>query len=285
MSYFELVTDTLQYIEENLRYNPTPRTIADHAWISQYHFHRIFRAVTGKSIKQYINLRRLSEAARYLLNENASVLETALEFSFNSPEAFTRAFKKNFGIPPAQFKRNPYAASLLDTVVPVERDFKNLGSKITANFHVLHLKELVIVGRKAWLDLSDPEQGEKIRLEVSSFVNDSRQNPSVHNDRLIAVTLEALKDAEKVLILYGFFLKPGEDIPGGMSLFKINPCKYAVCAYKGEMTDIHPTVLGDIHQWLAAAKMQPRKIGFNFFCIFGPRYIESSVYDLYIPVH
>jgi AraC-like DNA-binding protein/DNA gyrase inhibitor GyrI len=66
--------------------------------------YRLFYAHTGFTVKEYIRSRRLSKAALELGNHNESILQIAVKYGFKSHEAFTRAFKKKFGLNPGEIR-------------------------------------------------------------------------------------------------------------------------------------------------------------------------------------
>ena len=70
------------------------------AGISRYHFAHVFARATGQSAMRYMRGRRLSEAARVLANGGPDILSVALDFGYGSHEAFTRAFREQFGVTP-----------------------------------------------------------------------------------------------------------------------------------------------------------------------------------------
>jgi len=79
------------------------RTLAELAGFSTYHFHRIFGGMMGESIGEFVRRIRLERAA-WRLAKGAAVTETAFEAGFESHEAFTRAFRTAFGVPPKVFR-------------------------------------------------------------------------------------------------------------------------------------------------------------------------------------
>ena len=76
------------------------------AGIYRHHFAHVFAGATGQSAMRYMRGRRLSEAARVLANGGADILTVALDFGYGSHEAFTRAFRDQFGVTPNRFARN-----------------------------------------------------------------------------------------------------------------------------------------------------------------------------------
>jgi AraC family transcriptional regulator len=103
--YLDRLERASLYIEGHLGSEITLADAAGAAAMSPYHFHRVFSAVLGEPLGDYIRRRRLSEAARRLLGAKRSVLEIALAVGFESHEGFTRAFKRWCGLSPTEFRR------------------------------------------------------------------------------------------------------------------------------------------------------------------------------------
>ncbi|RED48144.1 AraC family transcriptional regulator [Aestuariispira insulae] len=95
----------IDYIEANLSTEIRLSDVANAACYSDYHFARMFRALAGDTIVGYIRKRRLSIAAERLVSEDIRLIDLALESGFDSQEAFSRAFRKLFGMAPGQFRR------------------------------------------------------------------------------------------------------------------------------------------------------------------------------------
>jgi AraC family transcriptional regulator len=93
------VGKALWYIENNLGGELTLAKIAAAAGMSRFHLLRAFGAATGTSIMEYAR-RRLSEAAKLLAAGAADILGVALDHGYASHEAFTRAFRDQFGMTP-----------------------------------------------------------------------------------------------------------------------------------------------------------------------------------------
>ena len=98
-------TAALNFIEKNLDKPLTVDNIAAVAGFSKYHFHRIFRNETGIPLYEYIRKRRLARASFLLLTTDLSILDIAVYFCFESQEAFSRAFKKAYKLPPGKYRR------------------------------------------------------------------------------------------------------------------------------------------------------------------------------------
>ncbi|MCB2358237.1 AraC family transcriptional regulator [Clostridium estertheticum] len=100
-----LLNNTLEYIERNLDTALNIDDISKVACSSRYHFQRIFHALTGFTVTQYIKNRRLTLAAEDLVATDKRVIDIALKYGYESPEAFTKAFKRLHGISPSALKK------------------------------------------------------------------------------------------------------------------------------------------------------------------------------------
>jgi len=95
------------YIESNFVREIDLDEIASAAGVSRFHLTRAFGQSFGRSAIRYMRGRRLSEAAKTLANGAPDILSVALDAGYASHEAFTRAFREQFGITPEQFRAMP----------------------------------------------------------------------------------------------------------------------------------------------------------------------------------
>lgn len=103
--YSEITQKTVSYIEGNLTEEIQMDIFPSVIGYSKYHLSRVFKQETGKSIGEYIRLRRLATAASFLLQTDESILTIAFLFRFQSQEAFTREFKDVYGLPPGKYRQ------------------------------------------------------------------------------------------------------------------------------------------------------------------------------------
>jgi AraC family transcriptional regulator len=107
-----LATRALWTIDRNLRRDLTLGSVAEAVGVSRYHLAHAFGASTGMSVMEYARARRLSEAAGSLANGASSILDLALEYGYASHEAFSRAFKAQFGTTPEAVRRDATTMAL-----------------------------------------------------------------------------------------------------------------------------------------------------------------------------
>lgn len=100
MDWLDNMNAAIEYVESNMTGDISYDRAAQIAGCSTYHFQRMFSYITGVSLSQYIRRRRLTLAAFELQNGDVKVIDTAIKYGYESPEAFSRAFKKLHGIMP-----------------------------------------------------------------------------------------------------------------------------------------------------------------------------------------
>jgi AraC family transcriptional regulator len=99
-----VVLPVLVHIETHLDGELSTGALAARAGLSPAHFHRVFAAVTGETVKQYTLRLRLERAAYRLLVERTTVTAVAVDAGFGSHETFTRAFRRRFGVAPSAYR-------------------------------------------------------------------------------------------------------------------------------------------------------------------------------------
>ncbi|WP_442600195.1 AraC family transcriptional regulator [Neobacillus sp. D3-1R] len=104
MDYEVCIGRTLDYIEDNLQETISLETLAVIACFSPFHYHRVFQALVGESVMDYVRKRRLTRAAEQLFYSDVRVVDIALDVGFQYQESFNRAFKKVYGVSPNQYR-------------------------------------------------------------------------------------------------------------------------------------------------------------------------------------
>lgn len=102
----DTIYQTILFIERHLSEEITVGQMADTAGYSVFHFIRTFNQVVHHTPCDYLMRRRLTEAARQLIDSNWRIIDIAQDFCFNSHEGFARVFKKMFHLTPGQVRKN-----------------------------------------------------------------------------------------------------------------------------------------------------------------------------------
>lgn len=95
----------LDYIEENIQRDLPLANLAEVACLSRFHFARAFRDAAGVSPQRYVSARRLERAQHMLLDRRLSLAEISLACQFSSQASFTRAFQRQMGVAPGEYRR------------------------------------------------------------------------------------------------------------------------------------------------------------------------------------
>lgn len=94
----------LDHVHAHLDEELTPEQLSDLAGFSLHHFHRVFRGMVGESVMGYVRRLRLERAAFRLKHAGGDVTSVAFAHGYESHEAFTRAFRAHFGLPPSAYR-------------------------------------------------------------------------------------------------------------------------------------------------------------------------------------
>ncbi|MBU3012779.1 AraC family transcriptional regulator [Polaribacter vadi] len=99
------ICDAIVYVEENLDKKLTLEKVAQKAYFSPFHFHRLFKVVTNETLQNFINRKRIEKAASFLLHQkDKTVTEISELIGYTNLSSFSKSFKKFYGISPTRFK-------------------------------------------------------------------------------------------------------------------------------------------------------------------------------------
>jgi AraC family transcriptional regulator len=104
--YAQRIDRVIDYLRENLDRPVKLAELAGVACFSEFHFHRIFTAVSGETLNNFTNRLRLEKAARLLRYSDQSLTDIALECGFSSSATFSRAFRSGYDTSPSQFRKS-----------------------------------------------------------------------------------------------------------------------------------------------------------------------------------
>lgn len=149
------IEQAVKYIENHLHENIGLIDVSRETGYSYYHMTRLFSSVLGESVGHYINRRRLYNASEKLIHSQRRVIDIALDCGFQSPEAFSRAFKSAFGSSPMEYRK-----AGLDLVVNAKRelspeDVGHIANNISHTPEMVMLEETKVAGLRGFTSLSN----------------------------------------------------------------------------------------------------------------------------------
>ena len=103
--YSERIQFARQYIQEHIGERLDRKVLAAVTDFSVPHLHRIFAAHTGESLSGYVRRMRLARAGRKLRMGAVDITQVALAAGYRTHAAFGKAFKRQFGLSPSQFRQ------------------------------------------------------------------------------------------------------------------------------------------------------------------------------------
>ncbi len=101
MEWLERMNRAVDYMEGRLAEEFDVEEAARAACSSTFHFQRLFHVITGVTVSEYMRRRRLTLAAQELASGHARVIDAALKFGYDTPESFSKAFRKMHGVSPS----------------------------------------------------------------------------------------------------------------------------------------------------------------------------------------
>lgn len=136
MEQTQAVQKMQDYIEAHIASEITLADLANEALFSPWYAHRLFRELTGISPAEYIRRLRLTMAAKSLKMGNDRILDIAFNLGFGSVDGFTRAFTREFGMSPSEYRIHPVPITLF---IPYGVKFRALRKESITMDNVRHV--------------------------------------------------------------------------------------------------------------------------------------------------
>jgi len=144
----EAIVLTIDYIEKNLYNKISLDDISLYTGVSKYYLHRIFKSLTGESIIEYVQSRKLTASINELINTNMRIIDIALNYGFDYEQSYIRAFKKNFGCTPLKIRSEKNSLSLVIKEKINPNDILSVGNSITYTPHFIFKQKFNLIGIK-----------------------------------------------------------------------------------------------------------------------------------------
>lgn len=200
----------VDYIEAHLTEKIDLAIVANAVHYSKHHLHRMFTHTFGLTIHEYVQRRRLTEAAKLLVFSNRSVLDLALIAGYESQQAFTSAFTAMYKQPPGKYRENEKFYPL-QSKFEFEEGYEMLGKEENPQWQIAFASEEDI---PCWMTL--------VRLVVDGFPYfDEGEYVPVLKQRIRTGQALILKDGEVAVGALLFSYKTGSiDFMGTHPLYR-----------------------------------------------------------------
>jgi AraC family transcriptional regulator len=288
MDYLDTIQNSINFIENSLKKDIKTKDVAEEVAFSLYHFHRIFLALVGTTIKDYIRRRRLTEAAKELLVSKRKIIQIAFDYQFETQESFTRAFKKMFGTTPGRYRRNKCHTDMFYQNKITLRDAKLLIGGFIMEPKIVTKDEVKVIGMRYYganQNNEIPQMWSEFNQRIPEIKNIKPDGAAYGICTELDVPLEELTDEHEFEYIAGMEVTSLDEIPEGMVGKVIPAHKYAVFTVKG-IQNIGPTYHYIYGDWAKETEHELDKApDFEYYDErFDPNTPNDSELALYIPI-
>jgi AraC family transcriptional regulator len=229
------------------------------ARVSKFHFHRVFKEYMGFSLGQYIKLKRLETAIWRFVYTEDKILEIALDSGYENHASFTRAFKKEMGCSPKEFKERFDRDKKIRLSKLHERAPEFLGFQTRAKVETFYVRKTGSYFRSAilaWNDLVGDLKKNGIRVENQTYYGISQDDPNAPDAETATLRFDVCVEAsvEVCRMKDELKAKPGEIAGGKFAVFlHQGPLERLSDTYHfiyGKWVHDHEVTLRDIRQFI-----------------------------------
>lgn len=157
MDWLDAMNNAVEYIEATINEKLDIEKVAKIALSSTFHFQRMYHMITGITIAEYIRRRRLTLATQDIL-AGEKIINVAYNYGYETPEAFTKAFKKMHGISPTAAREpgvNLKAYPKLSFHISIKGD-KDM------NYKIIEKESFEVVGKQTRITMVDGENFKQV---------------------------------------------------------------------------------------------------------------------------
>lgn len=282
MEHKHLIDKALRYIEAHLRDELLLEDIATRANFSAWHFHRVFYAVIGLTVGEYIRKRRLSEASFELLNSPRPILQIARDYRFESQAAFTRSFKSFCGCTPGKMRRHKLACPCFQPRILISRK----GVKMQEP-RIIHKDNFHVVG----INCRSTMRNNTIPALWDSFNRTVCAKIPAAKDMTAALGVCYYEDIDEMTAdtpftyLAGFELSMDHEIPSGLEARTVPAADYAVFEHHGSLDTLHDTYNAIYNDWMPQSAYE--RLAADDFELYDERFKfgePDSLMEIWVPV-
>ncbi|MDD3334360.1 MAG: AraC family transcriptional regulator [Eubacteriales bacterium] len=263
------IQNALEYIEEHLLEELDVRDVAAQAYVSAFHFQRVFSVLCGFTVGEYIRNRRLSLAAQELSATDGRVIDVALAYGYESPDSFTRAFTRFHGISPSAAKEK---GAKLRSFAPLHIQISLEGARML-EYKIVEKPSFTVMG------LSRTFSNETSYSEIPKFWQEKMERyPDFA--AMYGVCMDS-NGKDFTYLIAGNYI-PWEDVPEGFTTETIPAGTWAVFPCRGALPEALQAVNTRMwKEWVPSCREY--KLGGNYNIeMYGPP--DGDYNEIWLPV-
>ncbi len=142
MEWAGAIQNAINFIEEHITENITADDVADYVFMSSFYFQKGFSMLCGYSVMEYIRNRRLALAGSKLAATDTRIIDVAMEFGYDSPDSFTKAFTRFHGVTPSMVRKGDV---MIKTFAPLKLEISLKGGYLM-NYKIEKKKSFTVIG-------------------------------------------------------------------------------------------------------------------------------------------
>lgn len=259
MFYLKRVQRGIDFIEAHLHTEIDASKVAEAAGLSQWHFQRIFKALTNETLKTYIRSRRFAKSLDQLLHSQLPIFDVALAAGFETQASFTRAFKACFQITPNQYRKFGHRSLFVKKLSIDENYMRHLRSNVSLTPDVYAQDSMRLVGMRTQFFGIDSEKnnlGKRLPPLWAAFM--SRLGEVQHAVPGVCYgVVNALGPLGDQLQYHAAIeVTKIESLPSGMVSLDIDDAMYARFCHRGFANEIDHTVNYIYSNWMLGSGRQ-----------------------------
>ncbi|MCR8979450.1 AraC family transcriptional regulator [Brevibacillus laterosporus] len=288
MDYFERIQNSIEFIEKNLQEELNITEISSKSCFSAFHFQRIFQAITGFSVQEYIRSRRLSEAAILLKETRKNILEIAFFFQYGSQEAFTRAFVNYFGLTPAKYRKERTIIKQQQKINFLDYKNKTKGNLVMNKPEVVVLNKKLIIGYEYKTNLNNEKYFEEIPVFYIDFGRNEyycRIPKKISPNMSYGISANFDDEGDFSFIVGEEVKEINSELENGFVNFEIPEGKYARFKVNGTTDLVQSTRRYIYGTWLLNSKYERRDgPDFEITDVLNSTFPNEMKMKIYIPI-
>lgn len=273
----------IDYIQTHLGDALTLADIAQVACTSPFHFARLFRALTGDSVMNYVRQRRLSHAVTLLrCAPQRNVLAIAIECGFGSSEALAHAFRKQYGISPVTYRRNAktlhppqhkrFVMHETPSVTAIEPVFEDLPAFVAIGMAGEFAPLASMAIGQLWNEFNRRAEQIPNRIGIGAY-------------GVCCPPGEGARDAEHFTYIAALQTSTLAEIPEGMTGVTIDAHRYAVFTHLGGLgSPLNATMRYIFGEWLPNSGMQVCGPDLEYYDEHFDPLTGSGAVRIYVPI-
>jgi AraC-like DNA-binding protein/DNA gyrase inhibitor GyrI len=241
--YYKLIIYVLDFHAEHIGHHIGISEMAAMVALSKSHFLRVFKSIMGESPGRYFYRQKMELAKRLMRNNHSITIFDVSEYlGYSTPENFTTAFKKIYGISPCTYKNEVINSMESLPNEMLERNFHFEGISVLPHQHVIFTK--IITGYEADIIYSEFKKITEFAKSINIPVN-----------QLFGMRIEDPRDAPADKCKYDVCL--GIDSPEIQitdNHYKVKTLKagcYAIILYEGEKETLYEVWNYLVNHWIS----------------------------------